>query len=119
MSFANSADIFGRSRFRYFTWPSGKSCGSKPISFPNTWSHFLNQMQPGVPVGVAGIDLEDWRERGVVDAEAHGLIVGLDHVDMAFVLFFLPDGRAVRSGGVRLHRIRWVCELREPRPDRR
>ena len=30
--------------------PSSRSTPATPSAFPNTWSHFLNQMQPGVPV---------------------------------------------------------------------
>ena len=30
--------------------PSSRSILGDVISFPDTWSHFLNEMQPGVPV---------------------------------------------------------------------
>jgi len=30
--------------------PVEKIDSGDSVSFPNTWSHFLNQMQPGVPV---------------------------------------------------------------------
>ena len=52
--------------------------------------HLIRKVRPGVDVadGIAGIDFEDGLERGVVDAEPHGLIIALNHVDAALLLFF-------------------------------
>src|ERR1700691_2554902 len=73
-------------------------------------------MRPGVRVtnGVPGIDFKDGLERGVVNAEAHRLIVGLDDMDAAFVVFL-----QLRWDAAAVERICRVCKLIEPGTDAR